>query len=267
MKFVSFNVNGIRSHYDQVLLIIEKINPEIISLQETKVINESFPEKIFLQHGYKSYVHGQKQHHGVAFLTRLNMKNIFTGFKNNFFNERYRVISSYIKTKIGNVYIINIYSPNGESKKNLKKFEIKKIFYKSLFLFLNKFYEKNMHILIMGDMNISPEDLDVGLSLTSYKRWLSIGKCSFLPEEREWIKKIFKWGFVDVFRFLNPDKKKFSWFDYRSEGYIKNVGLRIDLFLSTFSLLSYIEESGMIYSIRSMDKTSDHVPIWIKLNF
>ena len=89
-------------------------------------------------------------------------------------------------------------------------------------------------MLIMGDMNISPSDYDIGIGEDSRKRWLRTGKCSFLPEEREWMDRLLNWGPVDTYRHANPGRNdEFSWFDYRSKGFDDNRGLRIDLLLAS----------------------------------
>ena len=86
-------------------------------------------------------------------------------------------------------------------------------------------------------MNISPSDLDIGIGDENRKRWLRTGKCSFLPEEREWYQRLYDYGFEDTFRKLNPTvNDKFSWFDYRSKGFDDNRGLRIDHILGEPSI-------------------------------
>ena len=94
-------------------------------------------------------------------------------------------------------------------------------------------------VIIMGDMNISPSDLDIGIGDENRKRWLRTGKCSFLPEEREWYQRLYAYGLEDTFRYMNPTvNDKFSWFDYRSKGFDDNRGLRIDHILANKSLSS-----------------------------
>ncbi len=113
----------------------------------------------------------------------------------------------------------------------------------------------------MGDMNISPTDLDIGIGEENRKRWLRTGKCSFLPEEREWMDRLMSWGLVDTFRHANPQTAdRFSWFDYRSKGFDDNRGLRIDLLLASQPLAECCVETGIDYEIRSMEKPSDHAP-------
>ena len=88
-------------------------------------------------------------------------------------------------------------------------------------------------IVVMGDMNISSTDLDIGIGEDSRKRWLRTGKCSFLPEEREWMARLLSWGLVDTARSESRLRRSFLWFDYRSRGFDDNRGLRIDLLLAT----------------------------------
>ena len=105
--------------------------------------------------------------------------------------------------------------------------------------------------------------LDIGIGEENRKRWLRTGKCSFLPEEREWMERLLGWGLVDTFRTANPaTQDRFSWFDYRSKGFDDNRGLRIDLLLASAPLAERCIETGIDYDIRSMEKPSDHAPVW-----
>jgi exodeoxyribonuclease-3 len=94
---------------------------------------------------------------------------------------------------------------------------------------------------------------------------LRTGKCSFLPEEREWLQALFDWGLVDTYRDSFPQvDDRFSWFDYRSRAFERDPkrGLRIDLLLATQTLADVCSDAGISYAIRSMEKPSDHCPIW-----
>ena len=115
----------------------------------------------------------------------------------------------------------------------------------------------------MGDINISPLDLDIGIGEVNRKRWLKTGKCSFQLEEREWLTTLMDWGFTDTFRRLHPERsERYSWFDYRSRGFDDNRGLRIDVILATKSLSEQCIESDIDYELRAIEKPSDHAPIW-----
>ncbi|NMS18954.1 exodeoxyribonuclease III, partial [Vibrio parahaemolyticus] len=117
------------------------------------------------------------------------------------------------------------------------KFPYKRQFYKDLMTYLNDHHNNDEQLIVMGDINISPIDADIGIGEPNRKRWLKTGKCSFQPEEREWLKTLLDWGLVDTFRKLYPEvNDQFSWFDYRSRGFDDNRGLRIDVILSYPSL-------------------------------
>ena len=146
----------------------------------------------------------------------------------------------------------------------------KEKFFKDLMLHLNNNFKKNENIIILGDLNISPEDIDIGIGEDNRKRWLATGKCSFLPEEREWLQKIKDWGFKDSYRKFYPDSDdKYSWFDYRSRGFDDSPkrGLRIDHLWVTESLLEMAKGADIDYEIRGMEKPSDHAPVWTEFNF
>ena len=117
----------------------------------------------------------------------------------------------------------------------------------------------------MGDFNVAPTELDIGIGEQNAKRWLRDGKTAFLPEEIEMWNKIKDLGFVDSWRKQNPDEGSiYSWFDYRSKGFNDNRGLRIDLILATKSLHEKLELADIDYELRGIEKPSDHAPIWAK---
>ncbi|MFC0180936.1 exodeoxyribonuclease III [Thorsellia kenyensis] len=267
MKVISFNINSIRARLHQLEAIIKNHSPDIIGLQETKVHNEQFPKEEIEAMGYHVIYHGQKAHYGVAMLSKKQPKNIVYGFPTDTEDAQKRMIMADFETAFGEIRVLNGYFPQGESRTHETKFPMKEQFYKDLNTYLNTHCKPQQHIIIMGDFNISPEDKDIGIGELNRKRWLSAGKCSFLPEEREWLENLKKWGLTDAYRTKYPDKTdNFSWFDYRSKGFEDNRGLRIDYFLISDSLKSYLHDSGIDYDARSMEKPSDHAPVWVTFN-
>jgi exodeoxyribonuclease-3 len=130
---------------------------------------------------------------------------------------------------------------------------------------LQERFSPDQPVLLLGDMNVAPLDLDVGIGEENVRRWLRAGKCSFLPEEREWLQALTDWGLEDTYRRLHPDAADhFSWFDYRSRGFEREPrrGLRIDLLLATAPLRERLVAAGIDYEIRAMDRPSDHCPVW-----
>lgn len=265
MKAISFNVNSIRTRLHQLEALIDKHNPDFIGLQETKVTDNDFPLEEVRSLGYDVEFFGQKTHYGVAIMSRYPFKRVIKGFPGDGDDAQRRFIGGQFDTPLGEVTLLNGYFPQGESRSHPVKFPNKEKFYADLQTFLKKEFSADQQLIVMGDMNISHQDLDIGIGEVNRKRWLKTGKCSFLPEEREWLNQLLSWGLYDTFRHLNPEENNlFSWFDYRSGGFEDNPrrGLRIDLILATQSLLTKCKDAGIDYEIRGMDRPSDHCPVW-----
>jgi exodeoxyribonuclease-3 len=270
MKIVSFNINGLRARPHQLAALIEKHQPDVIGLQETKVSDEQFPQAEIEALGYHVHFHGQKGHYGVALLSRLPPLSLHKGFDTDDEEAQRRFIWGTFADRNGvPVTIMNGYFPQGESRDHPTKFPAKQRFYSDLQALLEGQFRNDQPLLVMGDMNISPQDCDIGIGADNAKRWLKTGKCSFLPEEREWMERLKGWGLVDSFRHLYPEvTDRFSWFDYRSRGFEDDPkrGLRIDLIMASQHLVPRIKAAGVDYELRAMEKPSDHAPIWLELS-
>jgi len=262
MKVISFNINSLRARIHQLEAIIDKHQPDIIGLQETKVHNDQFPLADLAHLGYHLNYHGQKGHYGVALLTKQKPLSVHCGFPSDEDGAQCRLIVATLPSEKGEITVINGYFPQGDSRDHEIKFPAKQKFYQDLTRYIEENSLNQQLTIIMGDVNISPTDLDIGLPAESIKRWLRTGKCSFLPEEREWMNRLMSLGFIDTYRHAHPDTTQYSWFDYRSRGFDTNTGLRIDLILASQSLAPYCQDTGIDLEIRAMDKPSDHAPIW-----
>lgn len=264
MKIVSFNINGIRARLHQLQALIDSHQPDIIGLQETKVHDEAFPLADVEAMGYKVHYHGGKAHYGVAMLSKVEPIKVIKGFESDSDDAQRRLIIGQFSQPNGRVLtVINGYFPQGESIHHETKYPAKRKFYQDLMTYLTTHHTPDEDIAVIGDINISPLDLDIGIGEPNAKRWLKSGKCSFQPEEREWLKTLLNWGFVDSFRQLHPTRtERYSWFDYRSKGFDDNRGLRIDVVLATQSLVANVVESDVDYELRGIEKPSDHAPIW-----
>ena len=264
MKVISFNINGLRARLHQLQAIIDKHQPDIIGLQEIKVHDEAFPLEDVQKMGYHVYFHGQKAHYGVAMLCKNEPKSVLKGFASDTEEAQKRMISVTVEQENGReLTVMNGYFPQGDNINHEIKFPYKRQFYKDLMTHLETNHTPDEDVIVMGDINISPTDLDIGIGEVNAKRWLKTGKCSFQPEEREWLAKLLNWGFKDTFREHNPDTSdKYSWFDYRSKGFVDNRGLRIDVVLATHALAERCIDTGIDYELRGIEKPSDHAPIW-----
>lgn len=263
MKFISFNINGLRARPHQLEALIAKHQPDVLGLQEIKVADEEFPYDLVNHLGYHVFHHGQKGHYGVALLTKAKPLAVRKGFPSDTPEAQKRIIMADLDTEFGTLTIINGYFPQGENRAHATKFPAKQQFYADLQHYLETALSPRNPIVVMGDMNISPTDLDIGIGEPNRKRWLKEGKCSFLPEEREWLARLENYGLVDTFRAEHPHAAdRFSWFDYRSKGFDDNRGLRIDLVMASQALAPHCVETGIDLDIRAMDKPSDHAPVW-----
>lgn len=264
MKIISFNINGLRARLHQLQAIIDKHDPDIIGLQEIKVHDEQFPVADVEAMGYNVYHHGQKAHYGVALLSKKEPLSIQKGFTTDEEDAQRRMIMATFAGDDGKEFsVMNGYFPQGENISHETKYPYKRKFFADLMSHLNTNCTPAQNLIIMGDINISPKDMDIGIGDNNAKRWLKTGKCSFQPEEREWFERIINWGFNDTFRTLHPDTTdKYSWFDYRSKGYLDNRGLRIDVILATDSLNAALIDAGIDFELRGIEKPSDHAPIW-----
>ena len=265
MRIVSFNTNGIRARPHQLLALKEKYDPDVIGIQETKAQDQDFPLDMIHSLGYHAEFFGQKSHYGVALLSKIKPVDVLKGYPEDGEDVQRRLITASYETENGKVTVINGYFPQGESRQHETKFPNKRKFYADLNNYLENSFSPDENLVVIGDMNIAPLDLDIGIGEDNAKRWLKTGKCSFLPEEREWIENLFNWGLHDSYRTVHPEvNDRFSWFDYRSRGFEREPkrGLRIDLILATASLNNKCVDAGIAYDIRGMEKPSDHCPVW-----
>jgi len=268
MKLVSFNVNGIRARLHQLEALVAAHRPEIIGLQETKVQDADFPLAQIEALGYRAVYAGQKTHYGVALLSRSEPQEVRIGFPGDGEEAQKRFIAASYRVGGLTLRVLNGYFPQGESRDHPVKFPAKRQFYRDLQDYLAEHCDPAAPLAILGDYNIAPVDLDIGIGEENAKRWLRTGKTSFLPEEREWFERLAGWGLHDSFRTLHPEiDDLFSWFDYRSRGFESDPrrGLRIDHILLTEPLLGRCRAAGIDYGIRGMERPSDHCPVWVEL--
>ncbi len=266
MRFVTFNANGIRARLHQIEAITESHAPDVIALQETKVMDDMFPLETVQAMGYPHIViHGQKGHYGVALLSKSEPTEVQCGFPWREADQQRRFVTARYEFGGRRVRVINGYFPQGESRDHAVKFPAKRLYYQDLLRYLRERCDPGEPLLVSGDMNVAPQDRDIGIGEDNAKRWLREGKTSFLPEEREWLEAVMAWGFTDVYATRTADADRlYSWFDYRSRGFDREPkrGLRIDLVLATPSLAEAVDNCGIDYEIRGGTKPSDHCPVW-----
>jgi exodeoxyribonuclease-3 len=257
MKIISWNVNSVRARIDNILSYIKDSNPDILFLQEIKTQEINFPFEAFKNIGYHSYVFGQKSYNGVAFLSKSKIDNS----NNNFIKDKLkqsRIISGNIFIKKKKIKLINIYVPNGNPI-DTEKYEYKKDWLDSFVKAVKKELLTNSNIIISGDFNVIPEEIDV-YDATRYEN-----DALFKLEIRKKYRELINLGFNDIYRYFNKLKQEFTFWDYFAGSWQKNYGMRIDHFLVSNNLMDNVKSININKKPRSKTKPSDHTPIELEI--
>lgn len=266
VKIVSFNVNGIRARLHQLKALDEAHSPDVVAIQECKVVDAEFPFDAVREAGYPHIeTFGQKGHYGVTLLSKTAPENLVFGVPWRDADQQRRLISADYRINGLSLRILNGYFPQGDSREHPTKFPNKSEFYADVLKMLEESHSAKDNVLLVGDVNVAPQDIDIGIGEDNKKRWLRTGKASFLPEERAWLQKLGDWGLTDTYAHSTQDADRlYSWFDYRSKGFDREPrrGLRIDLIMATAPLLKKLTAVGIDYDLRAAEKPSDHCPIW-----
>ena len=263
MLIATWNVNSIRSRLLQIIDWINQVNPDILCLQETKVIDDIFPVEPFKKLGYSVEVYGQKSYNGVAIISKIKIENVKKGFygfidsdqDNEIFLDQKRLISA----DINGIKIINVYVPNGSSLES-NKFKYKINWLDSLASFLDEQEKKGELICLMGDFNVAPSDLDIH-DPNKYEGGIMASKI-----ERDALNNVLKERLIDSFRIFEKDSGHWSWWDYRNNSYELNKGWRIDHIYISKELSSKLKSCVIDSSPRGNSRPSDHAPVLIDLN-
>lgn len=255
MKIATWNVNSLRVRLPHVVTWINTVKPDVLALQETKLTDDSFPIAAIEDLGYKVVASGQKTYNGVAILSRDKSEDVVFDLP-SFADPQRRVLG----ITIGDIRVLNLYIPNGESVVS-KKYEYKMSWLKSLALFLQEERKKHAKMVVLGDFNIAPEEIDVH----NPKSWE--GQVLFSEPERQAFRDMLAVGFKDCFRMLSPDEKHYSWWDYRLNAFKRDMGLRIDHILASNTLSAHCVKCYIDKDPRGWERPSDHAPVIAEFQF
>jgi exodeoxyribonuclease III len=253
MKIVTWNVNSIRARMENVKLYLSSSKPDIVLLQEIKTQDATYPYEDIKKLGYISYVSGQKSYNGVAILSKKKVGEINISLPGDKVKQA-RIISTKIKIKKHNVNLINIYVPNGNPV-DTEKYLYKVKWLDLLINYLQKKIKKDEPVIICGDFNIIPEEIDVHAP----EKYLN--DALFRTEIRKKYRQIINLGFVDAFRLFNKKQDNYTFWDYTSGAWQKNNGLRIDHVLISNNIVDLVTKVEIKKNIRKQIKPSDHVPV------
>jgi exodeoxyribonuclease-3 len=255
MKIATYNVNGVNGRLPVLLKWLEESSPDIVCLQELKAPQEKFPIDAIRDSGYHAIWHGQKSWNGVAILSKhtdpTEICRALPGDPND-------IHSRYIEADINGIRIACLYLPNGNPYPG-PKFDYKLAWFKRLIAHAGELVKIKTPVIITGDFNVMPTELDV------YKpeRW--VNDALFRIEIREAFAELLAQGWTDALRTLNPGKQIFTFWDYFRNAYQRDAGLRIDHFLLNPAISKRLKTAEVDRHVRGWEKTSDHAPVWISL--
>ncbi len=263
MLIATWNVNSIRTRISQIIEWINQVNPDILCLQETKVMDDNFPFEPFEKLGYSVEVYGQKSYNGVAIISKIKPENVKKGFYGcTEFNQNIEIFleqKRLISADINGIKIINVYVPNGSSLES-NKFEYKISWLNCLASFLDEQEKKGELICLMGDFNVAPSNLDIH-DPKKFEGGIMTSKI-----ERNALKNVLKKRLIDSFRIFEQNTGHWSWWDYRNNSFELNKGWRIDHIYISKELSSKLKSCVIDCSPRGNLRPSDHAPVVIDLN-
>ena len=248
-KIATWNVNSLRVRLTQVLEWLQLHTPDVLALQETKLVDADFPEAMFQDAGYHAVFSGQKTYNGVALISKSSSSRMVTDFPS--FNDPQRRI---LFADFGGLSVLNLYVPNG-SEVGSEKYQYKLDWLTHLQSFVDVALNQERNLVILGDFNIAPADADVH----DPREWE--GKVLVSAAERAHFFQLTAKGLVDCYRKFDPEGKAFSWWDYRAASFRRNRGLRIDHILASQELARHCRSCTIDKIPRTAEKPSDHTPV------
>ncbi|TNG00870.1 MAG: exodeoxyribonuclease III [Gammaproteobacteria bacterium] len=249
MKVATWNVNSLRVRLPHVLEWLEANQPDVLSLQETKLTDDNFPAGEIHEAGYKVIYSGQKTYNGVAIISRADALDIVTDIPDLDDPQR-RILAA----TIDNVRFLNLYVVNGKEVGS-DKYEWKLQWLQKVTDYIEQQLQEYENLVAMGDFNIAPDDRDVYDPQAWHERIL----CS--TPEREALKMLLDLGLSDTFRRFEQEEKSYSWWDYRQAAFRRDMGLRIDLILASKSMAKTCNACYIDKEPRKLERPSDHTPV------
>ena len=254
MKLATWNVNSLKVRLPQLLDWLPAAQPDVVCLQETKLIDEAFPKADIEASGWQVAFSGQKTYNGVTILSRSALTDVQMGIP-GFQDEQKRVLAA---TTDG-VRVVCVYIPNGQSVDS-DKYQYKLRWLDALIAWLKDELVRHPSLALLGDYNIAPEDRDVH----DPAAWE--GNVLVSEPERERFRQLEALGLKDAFRLFEQPEKSFSWWDYRAACFRRNLGLRIDHILLSSALAGKCTACVIDKEPRKLERPSDHTPVLAELD-
>jgi exodeoxyribonuclease-3 len=259
MRLITWNVNSIRQRLPRLLALLERHQPDVVCLQETKVEDHEFPTMEISAAGYECATFGQRAYNGVAILSRAPLDGVTTGFAGDPAPEQSRVIAA----RAGGVDVVCVYVVNGKAVGD-PAYDTKLAWLDAMRAWIDDRYDPAGPLVVTGDFNVTPDDRD----LWDPEGWRGQNLAS--EPERQRLASLMNWGLVDLGRQAAGDVQgPFAFWDYQAGAFHKGWGLRIDLMLGTAAVAERLEEVIVDRDERKPTfgegKPSDHAPVVVTL--
>ncbi|MCF8469083.1 MAG: exodeoxyribonuclease III [Sneathiella sp.] len=253
MKIASWNINSVKARLPRLVDYLKDAAPDVLCLQELKVVDEAFPREEVEDLGYNVETHGQKTYNGVAILSKYPIEDVMRRLPGDNADEQAR----YMEATINNIRVASIYLPNGNPV-DTEKFPYKLAWMDRLIKRAKYLLTLEEPTVLAGDYNVIPQDEDC----YDPKAWE--GDALTLPESRNRFRQILNLGYADAYRAFTPEID-YTYWDYQRGAWEKDHGIRIDHLLLSPQATDLMEKVGIDKAPRGQERPSDHTPIWVEL--
>lgn len=248
-KIATWNVNSLRVRLPHVLEWLAENKPDVLAIQETKLVDDNFPINEIEKAGYMAVYSGQKTYNGVAILSLQAGKDKITDIQD--LDDRERRI---LAMTIGDTRIVNLYVPNGQNV-NSDKYQYKLGWMEKVAAYIKKDIVSHSKYIVLGDFNVAPANEDV------HDPKQAEGEVLFSQPERNALADMMEAGLSDCFRLHSQPEKSYSWWDYRLNAFKRNLGFRIDLILANPDMAKCCTKCYIDKVPRGWERPSDHAPV------
>jgi exodeoxyribonuclease-3 len=253
MKIATFNINNINRRLPNLLRWLQQAKPDVVALQELKSTDDDFPLSAIEKAGYGAVWQGQRTWNGVAILARnADPVLIRTALPGDTKDREAR----YIEAAVRGIVVTSLYLPNGNPQPG-PKFDYKLEWFRRLRSHASKFIKQDIPVVLAGDYNVAPTELDI-YPTKSWDRDALIQ-----PKSRAAFASLLSQGWTDAIRHLHPTRPMFTFWDYKRNRWPRDAGLRLDHLLVSPALASRLTKAGVDRAARDEQGSSDHAPAWV----
>ncbi len=257
MRIATWNINGLRARLDFLCVWLERRQPDVVGLQELKILDDQFPHEVLQQLGYHALVYGEKAWNGVAILSREPAEMLHRGLPG-----QDDLGARLLSARVGGLIFETVYCPNGKTLEH-EDFPRKLAWFDSLLEHWREIHRPDEHLVLCGDFNVCPEAAD------SWRGAAGDGALFHTEAERSRLARLLELGLHDLYRHAYPEGREYSWWDYRGGAFHRGQGLRIDLILGSPSVAARVRDVVIDRDFRKKQSgliASDHAPVYADLD-